>query len=147
MYVLVCFPFPGETWMSPALETPPSRAAVLECRGAGVRQSRGGAGGAAGPSLLQRPRWRLSRLRPLRKAGDRRPSAGSGGRERATVPAPSVWKPAPGFSFSSEAQECKLSGQKPKSKWLRDRQHYPSALSLLLGCAAVGAGGRVACGT
>lgn len=116
----------------------PAGPRCCECRGTGVRQSRGGAGGAAGPAPLRGPRWRLSRQRPLRKAGDRRPSAGGGGRRPATVPAPSVWEPAPGFSFANETRECELGGQETKSKWLRDRQHHPPALSPWLRCS----GGR-----
>lgn len=116
----------------------PAGPRCCECRGTSVRQSRGGAGGAAGPAPLRGPRWRLCRQRPLRKAEDRRPSAGSGGRRRATVPAPSVWEPAPGFSFANETRECELGGQETKSKWLRDRQHHPPALSPWLRCS----GGR-----
>lgn len=98
-YVLVCFPSLGVAWLSPAAGDPSQQGRGVG--GAGVPASGRAAGVREAPPVppLQRPRWRLSQCRRLRKAGDRRPSAGSGGRRRARAPAPSVWEAAPGFSF------------------------------------------------
>lgn len=76
MFWFVFFFFPGKPGSLLPRETPPSRAGVPAPGRAGCVQE-----APPAPLRLGRPRWRFCPRRPLRKAGDRRPSDGGGGKE------------------------------------------------------------------
>lgn len=82
-YVFVCFLFfPGEAWLSPAAGDPSQQGRDGGDTGVPAPGRTGGVQEAPpAPLLPGRPRWRFCPRRPLRKAGDRRPSDGGGGKE------------------------------------------------------------------